>query len=140
MDLKKLDSVTKSEQGVWIPIRLDGEKTGIEIKIMGIDSKAFKSKSNSIRKYVQAKEKKNETADVEVMNEKMIELLANITVDWRDTSDEGIEIGANESGLIINGEVMKYNIENAITVYTGFPFIADQVASASADRSNFLGA
>jgi hypothetical protein len=139
MDLKNLDSVTKSEAGVWTQILLDGERTGVEIKIRGIDSKAFKSKSNSIRKYVQAKEKNKENADVEEMNSRMIELLAGISVDWRDTSEQGVEMKADKSGLIVDGAVLKFNLENAITVYTSYPFLADQIATASADRTNFLG-
>lgn len=138
MDLRKLDSVTKSEEGVWVPILLNGERTGIEFKIKGIDSKAFKSQSNAIRKYVQSKEKKHENTDVETMNEKMIQLIASITVDWRDTSEEGVKKGADKSGLIVDGEVLKFNLENAITVYTSYPMIADQIASDASDRSNFL--
>ena len=139
MDLNKLDSVTKSENGVWIPIRHEGSRTGIEICIKGVDSKEFKTRSLSIRKYIHQQEKKKEEADVEITQEKMIELIAGITINWRDVSEEGVALKVDKSGLILNGEVLKFNIENAITLYTTLPFIAEQIASASADRNLFLG-
>jgi hypothetical protein len=139
MDLKRLDSVTKSEAGVWMDIiNPDGDETGIQILVKGIDSKAFKSQSNAIRKYVQQQKEKGKTPVNSEMDAKSIQMLAAVTAGWRDTSEEGVKLKADADGLIMDGEVWKFNTENAITIYTAIPFIADQVASFTMKRANFL--
>jgi len=138
MDLKKLDSVKASEEGVWVPIFASDERTGIEILALGIDSKKFKQKSTELRKYLQKQQERKANEDIEEMDTKLINMLVALTLDWRDTSEEGVEAGADKSGLIVEGEVLKFNKENAFTVYSSYPLIPEQVLAYISDRAHFL--
>lgn len=125
MDLKKLDSISASEEGKWVDILDgDGNKTGIRIKCKGIDSKAFKSQSTAIRKYVQKQKEKGASEDQDVMDEKSYIMLASCTLDWEEIEEDGAEI--------------KFSLENAKYLYSSYPVIANQVASFVMDRSRFL--
>lgn len=126
MDLKKLDSVTASEEGKWVDILDgDGNKTGIRIKVKGVDSKEFKAQSTAIRKYVQKQKEKGANEDPDVMDEKSYIMLASVTLDWEEIEEDG--------------EELVFSLENAKYLYSSYPVIANQVASFVMSRSNFLG-
>lgn len=138
-NLKKLDSVSGSEEGKWVDILDgDGNRIGIRIKVKGIDSKTFKSQSTQIRKYVQKQKEKGAAEDQAIMDEKSYMMLAAVTVDWEDTyvDDKGVE--KTKKTLTDDDTELKFNTENAIYLYSSYPMIANQVTTFMMERSNFL--
>ena len=135
--LSQLDTVKKSEEGVWRDIYAEGVKTGIQILQLGPDSKVYKQNSMAIRKYVKKQQDKKAEINQDEMDEKSYQLLAAVTADWRYVKDDGTII---EHALLMDekGTLFEYNNENAVTLYSSWSFIADQMTEYLVDKSSFL--
>jgi hypothetical protein len=124
MDISKLNTVTTSEQGKWLDI-LDGDgvKTGIRIKVVGIDSKKFKSESQKLAKYLE-RQREEKNKDYDGVEYKTISMAVAITVDWENIEEDG--------------KVLEFDKETGERVYTNAPIITEQVLRYAKDRNNFL--
>lgn len=135
--LSKLDTMTKSEEGVFFDIFYEGSASGIQIKLKGPDSKVFKQNAIALRKYITKQKEKNADINQDEADEKMIQLFAALTVDWQFVKDDGTVL---EHKLLLDeeGNELDYNLENAVTLYTNFPFVTKQVGAYVEDSTNFL--
>jgi len=127
-DLAKLDTNKASEEGVWCEIEnpANGELTGIRIKVLGMDSKAYQDQTRKIQdKNLKKGFRGMKNLKTETLDNNKIELICVITTEW-----ENVEY---------NGEAMECNIENKRWLYKTFRWVFDQVDEFVGDRGNFLG-
>lgn len=128
IDLEKLDTSKASEEGVWCDIEnpANGEQTGIRIKVLGMDSKAYldhtrKTQDKNLKKGFRGmKNLKTETLD-----NNRIELICVCTTEWENVQYQGEELPCDT--------------ENKRWLYKNYRWIFDQVDEFIGDRGNFLG-
>lgn len=132
MDLKRFDTVARSDEGVWSDIL---DPSGVEVvarfKIAGRDSKVLKRRQQELAKKAQSKRKVSSLEE----EQDTIETISICTLEWVEC-EEGKEVKG--STITVDGKKLECNVENARVVYTMFPWIAEQVVEIIADRSRFL--
>ena len=127
-DLATLDTNKASEEGVWCDIEhpSTGELTGIRIKTLGMDSKAYQNQTRKVQdKNLKKGFRGMKNLKTEVLDNNKIELICSCTIEW-----ENVELG---------GVVLECNSENKRMVYKTYRWIFDQVDEFIGDRGNFLG-
>ena len=115
----------KSNEGVWINIDdVNGVQIeGVRVKILGIDSDAYKKKQRQITdKRINNRKMKITSAELESEG---LSLIASCVVEWEGVEDNDGAVVCNESN------VRKFLSENT--------FIKEQIDAAIADRANFIG-
>jgi hypothetical protein len=121
-DLSGLSDAQEAGIDVSITHPKTGEPLGIVIKVVGPDSK---------------KQAKARTA---VLNDRVEKKIRKITADR--LTEEATSMVANSilswSGVEIDGVAVTFSVENAVMVFTRWPFIREQVQSVSDDRANFI--
>jgi hypothetical protein len=121
-DLSGLSAAQEAGIDVSITHPKTGEPLGIVIKVVGPDSK---------------KQAKARTA---VLNDRVEKKIRKITADR--LTEEATNMVANSilswSGVEIDGAAVQFSVENAVMVFTRWPFIREQVQSVSDDRANFI--
>jgi hypothetical protein len=121
-DLSGLSDAQEAGIDVSITHPKTGEPLGIVIKVVGPDSK---------------KQAKARTA---VLNDRVEKKIRKITADR--LTEEATSMVANSvlswTGVEIDGAVVPFTVENAVMVFTRWPFIREQVQSVSDDRANFI--
>ena len=119
MNLGKLFTADNHESGADIEILdTDLAKTGITIRIKGIDSPTYREvQAAAEREYIASGYKREQT---------IAERLAALTIGW-----DGMP-NPDGSGLL------EFSTENAEMIYRKGPFIAEQVNRAMANRANFM--
>jgi hypothetical protein len=139
-DLSELDTRKACDQGAVLDLRHPetGKPLDIKITLAGVDSKLYTQAANRI-----AAERANASmtpakmklarqgrpvlvteADMQMQQEDAIKLLAAATLSWE--------------GVLVAGKEIPCSYEEAISLYTNFPWIMAQVDAFVADRSNFL--
>ena len=122
MKINEFNTVQLCEQGAWLTIKdFDECDTDMEIKVVGVDSKKFKSQVNRISKMSSG----SKTPDMERLEESSIRTLVAITIDWKNVEDE-------------EGNEIPHSDEKALEVYTASPYISAQIIEFAKDRKNFL--
>lgn len=129
MDLATLNTAAQAEQGAWLTLRHPGtgEDLPIQIRLAGKDSKAWRDAERDFSdrrlEEIQKKGKlgKVKTAQIE---ERGIRLLALATLEWK--------------GVELDGKPLECVRQNAIEIYTRFPWIAEQADEFVGDRANFI--
>ena len=130
IDLSTLDTVKGSNEGFDVKLYnpVTNEDLDITITVLGRDSDLFVKTTRAQSKKRMAKLQKgsfrNASLSPEEHEQDGIELLAEVTKGW-----EGIEL---------DGKTLEFSKENAIDVYTRFPWIKEQIDSAVGDRANFI--
>jgi hypothetical protein len=141
MDLKELDVISSANEG--FELRLVNPKTqenlGLYITVLGKDSDAFRRLSaeqnrRRLTKMTKGGVVRFGTLSAEELDADAVDLLAACTVRWRE--DEGV--AAPKDTLTINGDEVPCTRANAVSVYTRFPWIREQVDTAIGDRANFI--
>jgi hypothetical protein len=121
-DLGGLSDAQEAGIDVSITHPKTGEPLGIVIKVAGPDSK---------------KQQKARTA---VLNDRVEKKIRKVTGDR--LTEEATSLVANSilgwSGVEIDGAAVPFTVENAVMVFTRWPFIREQVQSVSDDRANFI--
>jgi hypothetical protein len=121
-DLSGLSDAQEAGIDVSITHPKTGEPLGIVIKVVGPDSK---------------KQAKARTA---VLNDRVEKKIRKITADR--LTEEATSMVANSvlswTGVEIDGAAVPFSVENAVMVFTRWPFIREQVQSVSDDRANFI--
>lgn len=126
LDLSTLDAVDTTDVIIIHPS--SKEPIGLVITVYGYDSEHYqKLQRAKINKRLAAKNRKPLTS--EQMERESIELLAKSTKCWAQGGQETV---------LVAGECLPYTPDNAITLYTRFPFIKEQVDEAIGDRTLFI--
>lgn len=128
IDLATLDTSKASEEGVWVDIEnpATGEATGIRIKVLGMDSKAYLDHTRKVQdRNLKKGFRGMKNLKSEVLDNNKIELICACTVEWEN--------------IQFNSEVMLCNPENKKWLYKTYRWIFDQVDEFIGDRGNFLG-
>lgn len=137
MDLKQLDTTSKSDAGAIMALRhpvtgaplFDEEsKEEVTITLLGVDSKKYQQ-----TQHASATERLNRSVGkggrVKLSTEQIandsITLLVKATLGW-DHVQEG-------------GEELDFSVANARHIYEAYPWIRDQAEMFIEDRANFLG-
>lgn len=124
MDLTDFDSVKGSDEGAVLYVRhpITNEPTDAWIKLAGPDSKIAKQRRAEIRRML--RDKKQNTLDVDTLEEEANKNRVSLTLDWGE--------------IELDGEKLKFSQENVKKVYERFPWLAEQVDNFQGDRSNFM--
>ena len=129
LDLSKLDTVSAASQAVWMDLYhpITDEKMvdaggAWRIQVLGGDSKEFK-RAISFEHEKAAKSRKK-VMSLEKQDQGGINALAAITVGW-----ENIRLG---------GKPLPFSRDNAVELYSAYPWIKEQVDAFTAERANFL--
>lgn len=130
-DLAAIDTVKDANQGADVELYhpTNGQDLGITVSVLGKDSDKFRQ--------VQAAQGRKRTAKLQKtgfragmspaeIEQEGIELLASCTTGWK--------------GMVMNGQEVPFSHENAVAIYTKYPWIKEQVDTAIADRSLFTKA
>ena len=127
-DLTTLDTGEAAEMGATLEVLHPTENTplGITITLAGADSDVYRKMVNkSVNKRVQRiKPGQSIPFTAEEQEESGLNLLAACTLAWE--------------GVVVEGETLPCNTENAKMVYRRFPWIKEQVDQFIGDRANFL--
>lgn len=113
----------KTTDAEWVLITDPlGNPTDIKILIASRDSDVFRKQTRKISEL----ERKRGTKGLKaVETERMwIETLAKCTLEWENLEDDGKNI--------------PLTLENAIEIYTKYPFVMEQILNFIQDRENFL--
>jgi hypothetical protein len=122
-DLAAFDALTKAqEDGLSVDI-LDptGESTGITITVAGPDSARYKS-AEQIDKRLKRRSAAPMTASE--IAQASLEGLADCVIAW--------------SPVTLDGADLPMTSDNAVRLFTRFPWIREQVNAAAGDRTSFL--
>tara|TARA_R110000772_G_scaffold184534_4_gene295539 strand:+ start:584 stop:955 length:372 start_codon:yes stop_codon:yes gene_type:complete len=119
MKISELYTTELHEAGSEIEIVDDqGNKTGIFITVMGVDSSVFRAQAKKQQKaYIDAL-RSNKDFDDEAMT---VDSLVASTISWRGTDE-------------------KFTKNLCKQLYTKAPYIRDQIDTFMADRANFTSA
>lgn len=131
IDLASIDTVKDANQGATVDLYhpTNGKDLGIKVTVLGRDSDKFRS--------VQAAQGRKRTAKLQKTNFRG-------GVDANDIEKDGIELLAactiGWAGMVLNGQEVPFSLENAIAIYTKYPWIKEQIDTAVSDRSLFTKA
>lgn len=123
MALKKYDTVSACDQGAELKLRdAKGELTGDTITLAGVDSTRFREAQNRIGNA----RVRNRAAELtmEDMAAEGVALLADCTLGWSITDDEG--------------QAVPFSRAAAVELYTSHPRIKEQANAFVGNLSNFL--
>lgn len=123
MDLRRFDSVTRSEAGVECKLLdpMTKSDSGASLVLFGVDSSIYKQ----IEKEQQARHKNlGRALSVEEIYEDTIEKAARMTKDWK--------------GFSLDGKELPFSQEEAKKVYKAYPYIFDAAATFMFTRTNFF--
>jgi hypothetical protein len=136
-DLGAFDSVTRSNEGIWIPILhpITGEETSTEFCMLGPDSaeytawqdeQAKKTQEYMIREMANArlKKKRSATEQAQLDLETDIDLLCRLTKGWKEAR--------------WNGEELEFTPENVRMVFSKNAVIRLQLRRDIEDRERFF--
>lgn len=132
-DMGEFDSVTKSNEGVWIPILhpITGEETTTRFCMLGYDSDEYiawrdaqskKSQRFFIQEMAKGKTKSKEQEDLELDDD--IGLLCVLTKDWEEA--------------YWNGEKLSFTPENLKMILTRNTVVRNQLRRDVDDRERFF--
>jgi len=148
MDLAKLDTAKGANEGFEVELYnpSTNEDLGIKINLLGKDSDEFQRVSRAQSKKRLARLTKggfrsNATPPIEEIEQDNIELLASCTRGWRTLAKkdkEGKVVEPEKTTLTVSGNELAFSKENAVDIYTRFPWIREQVDTAIGDRANFI--
>ena len=127
-DFASRDVAAKAEEGAELEV-LDpatGEAVGVYIMLAGADSSVHRKASVNISKRRLNGQKgfRNRGFDPEKAEAENIEILAACTLSWK--------------GVLVDGAPLPCSRDNAIKMYTRFPWLREQVEQFISDRSAYL--
>lgn len=132
MDLKQLDTKTAATRGVPMPLRhpitnepLVDEDGPVSITLRGADSDLYRAGQQGLLESLVEGLTSDRGKPKAVARSTRIELMADCTVGW--------------SNIIVGGERVTFSRDNAVKLYTDYPWVLDQVQAFVNDRQNYLG-
>lgn len=127
-DFASRDVAAKAEEGAELEVLdpVTGEAVGVYITLAGADSAVHRKAltAASKRRLNGQKGFRNKGWDPEKMQEESIEILATCTLSWK--------------GVTLEGAALPCSRDNAIKMYTRFPWLREQVEAFISDRSEYL--
>lgn len=138
-DLSCFNTKDNADEGVIIPVKLDGQKLPLALKIYGSDSDVVKEyEKQKIRKLGLGKKGKKELDEDDIeelldnQEEAVIIRIGGIyDYDWKKKA-------VTEEDTIIDGKVLKNDKESYALLIDKIPALKDWVMKESNERGNFL--
>ena len=128
IDFASRDVAAKAEEGAELEVLdpVTGEAVGAYITLAGADSVVHRKAVANIskRRFNNQKGFRNKGFDPERMEAESIEILAACTLSWK--------------GVTLEGAALPCSRDNAIKMYTRFPWLREQVEAFISDRSEYL--
>jgi len=131
-DISSLDVVKAANDGANVELvhPVSGEGLGIRVRVIGKDSDEFRRLiAAQSRRRVQRMAKQGrgvKAPDQEEIEHENVDLLAASTLGWE--------------GMVYEGKELPFTRENAVMVYSKYPWVREQVDVAIGDRSLFIKA
>ena len=124
IDLASLDTAALCEQGAELELTGPGtgEPLGVYLTLAGMDSRVWRRAANALAEK-RTRQRHRVTADE--VRTGTIEILARCTLGWRH--------------VVVDGQELPCNVENARELYSRFPWICEQADAFCSDRGSFLG-
>ena len=127
-DFATRDVAAKAEVGAELEVLdpVTNEPVGVYITLAGADSVVHRKAVANIskRRFNNQKGFRNKGFDPEKMEAESIEILAVCTLSWK--------------GVTVDGDPLPCSRDNAIKMYTRFPWLREQVEQFIGDRSAYL--
>ena len=127
-DFASCDVAAKAEEGAELEVLdpITNEPVGVYITLAGADSAIHRKATATIakRRLSNTKGFRNRALDPEKFEAEGIEVLAACTLGWR--------------GVIVEGAPLPCGRDNAVRLYTRFPWLREQVDQFVSDRSAYL--
>lgn len=127
-DFATRDVAAKAEAGADLEVLdpVTGESVGVTITLAGADSTIHRKATATIakRRMSNAKGFRNRALDPEKFEAESIEVLAACTLGWK--------------GVVVDGAPLPCGRDNAVMLYTRFPWLREQVDQFISDRSAYL--
>lgn len=151
-DLASLDTGKASDDGAEVELThpISGAPLGMFINVLGKHSQVFrdhlKERTNArLRKDALARRrgKDPETPTAEQAEAEAVELLTLCTLGWRtetyelDANKKKV-VKSNEPTLLLNGEQLTFNANNATMLYDSMIWVREQVDAFIGDLENFI--
>ena len=123
MKISNFNTASACEKGAWVIIKdFDNLDTDMRVKVLGVDSKAYKSQINRL---VKMNEQNKNKVDMEKLEASSIRTLVAITIDWENIEDD-------------EENTIPFTKEMAQTIYENSPHISNQIIAFAQLRTNFL--
>jgi len=123
MKISNFNTASACEKGAWVIIKdFDDLDTDMRVKVLGVDSKAYKSQINRL---VKMNEQNKNKVDMEKLEASSIRTLVAITIDWENIEDD-------------EENTIPFTKEMAQTIYENSPHISNQIIEFAKERVNFL--
>jgi hypothetical protein len=123
MKISNFNTASACEKGAWVIIKdFDDLDTDMRVKVLGVDSKAYKSQINRL---VKMNEQNKNKVDMEKLEASSIRTLVAITIDWENIEDD-------------EENTIPFTKEMAQTIYENSPHISNQIIGFAKERVNFL--
>ena len=125
LDLASLGSAAKADDGADLEVLhpVSGEKLGVVIRLAGADSAVHRKATAAIANR-RAKGGFRRTINLDDLQTENIEVLARCTLGW--------------SGAVLDGKALPFSKDAAVTLYTRFPWLREQVETFISARPSFL--
>lgn len=126
MDFKKnFDTIGAAEKGfTYIVKDFDEVETDCTIDVVGVGSRIFKQAKQKIDNQESIYLRKGKKMDEDTSNELWVELLAKCTKGWKNVEEDGKQ--------------MEFSFDNAVYMYSSYPFLRNQVLAAIHDVKAML--
>lgn len=139
-DLASLDVVTTSNEGFDLKLYNPAgtlEDLGIVITILGRDSTEFRKLQSAQNQRRMAKLQKSgatrSVLSLDELEQDTIQILAACTKAWKTQDGESFK-----ELILVGGVELACTRENAVRLYTDYPWIKEQVEAGITDRANFI--
>ena len=125
-DLAAFDLAGPSEKGATMELLhpVTGAKLHVSMEVMGSDAPKFRKNLRQLRDILAR------TPDDEDMDQDVKDVLAEARI-------SACAVKA-WSGVVYQGEAMPFTFDNAVKVFSGLPWIGQQVALFRSSRANFF--
>lgn len=122
MELSSLETASIHEAGAEVTILhpVTREATDFKIRVMGMDSKAWRKEKKRLERQILSRAASGEEIDTDELE---IDALVNATLGW--------------SGLVKEGKPVKFSKKVCKQLYTEAPTVRDQVDRFIGNRANF---
>ena len=138
-DLSCFNTKDNADEGVIIPVKIDGQKLPLALKIYGSDSDVVQEyEKQKIRKLGLGKKGKNEISEddidelLEHQDDAVIIRIGGIyDYDWKKKT-------VTNEDTVIDGKVLKNDKESYALLIDKIPALKDWVMKESNERGNFL--
>ena len=112
-DIRNIDTKAAAEKGLEFELIWQDELLGIKISVVGAGSDVYKKHKAVVDGKIATADKRGKPLNDEEKNYLYVRLAANCTKSWKD--------------MVLDGEDVVFSTENALAVYTEFPWIGTQV-------------